>query len=313
MNKPLVTIVGPTGIGKSKLANELAQITRGEIVNADSRQVYQYLDIGTAKPSAIDFKNTPHHLFDIILPNQIFNIAEYQQCAYKKIDEIQSRSGIPYLVGGTGQYVWSVLEGWCIPRIAPDWDLRKKLEVHIETYGKESLFQQLQNIDASAAREIHPNNTRRIIRALEIRINSGQKLIPNKKIPPTYNILVLGLTTDRQTLYNQVDSRIDKILEKGFIEEVKSILDKGFPKNAPAFKSVGYEEALNYIEGKMNLTDMINKIKTRTHKLIRQQYNWFRLNNPNIHWLDLKEDYIFHAAQLINSFIESDEIENGFY
>ena len=211
MNCVLV-ILGPTGAGKSRLALELAEALGGEIVNADSRQVYRYLDIGTAKPSPQDQARVPHHLTDIIDPDQDFSLALFQRLAYKTIEEVLSRKRLPILVGGTGQYIWAVVEGWQVPAVAPDLAFRKEMEAQAAREGYQALFQELQDLAPEAAKRIDPRNVRRVIRALEI---ARHGLPPRQKRAPPYAFAILGLTMSRQDLYARIDQRIDAMIGQG--------------------------------------------------------------------------------------------------
>ncbi|TFG46133.1 MAG: tRNA (adenosine(37)-N6)-dimethylallyltransferase MiaA [Dehalococcoidia bacterium] len=229
VKKKLIAIVGPTGSGKSDLAVKLAQVFPGEVISADSQQLYKFLDIGTAKNNLIERVGVPHHLIDIISPDQDYNLADYQQMVYQLIIQVQSQNKTPYLVGGTGLYVWSVLEGWQVPRVPPNWELRRTLEELAKTEGAAVLHRQLETLDAAAAERIDSRNIRRVIRALEIKLSNLDKSgASQSKQPPPYHMLVIGLTTDRQALYERIDLRVDKMLEKGLVDEVSSILNRGY-------------------------------------------------------------------------------------
>ncbi|MEN8614693.1 tRNA (adenosine(37)-N6)-dimethylallyltransferase MiaA [Dehalogenimonas sp. THU2] len=310
----LIVIVGPTGSGKTDLAVELAKTYPGEVISADSRQIYRYLDIGTAKPSLAERGGVPHHLFDIIDPGQDFNLAEYQGQTYQVIDGIQSSAKLPFLVGGSGLYVWAVVEGWQIPQVAPDWELRNALEKRARDEGADALYQQLVAVDAAAAESIDRHNIRRVIRALEVRLGGGNRAAeaPRKKTPP-YSILIIGLTAERRTLYERVDFRIDKMIESGLVAEVSSVLDKGYAPDTSALKSVGYKEAMSHLRGELDIPAMAERIKAETHRLIRHQYNWFRLIDSRIHWLDIQDDYVARAKELIKGFLEEKSSEYGIY
>ncbi len=307
----LIAIVGPTGSGKSDLGVRLARAFDGEIVSADSRQLFRYLDIGTAKPTREDWARVPHHLIDITDPGRDFNLADYQSLAYRAIADIQSRERLPFLVGGSGLYVWALLEGWQIPRVPPDPALRKTLEEQARVEGGEALYRQLEKLDPAAAGRIDPRNTRRIIRALEI-CDGTQVCAPGKVMPP-YRMLVIGLTADRQTLYRRIDSRVDKMIEKGLVEEVRSVLAMGFPTDAPGLNSVGYKEAVSYLKGELDVNEMAERIKAETHRLVRHQYNWFRLGDSRMHWLDIEADPIGKATDLVATFLKEKNTEHGFY
>ncbi|MEL7562087.1 tRNA (adenosine(37)-N6)-dimethylallyltransferase MiaA [Dehalogenimonas sp. 4OHTPN] len=311
MNR-LIAVVGPTGTGKSALAVELARKFDGAIINADSRQFSRHLDIGTAKLPIEERDNVPHYLIDIIEPSEDYNIAEFQKSANEIIGEVQSRKCIPILVGGSGLYVWSMLEGWQISKVPPDQTLRRALENRAREEGPEALYRQL---DETRALSIDPRNIRRVIRALEIQLRTNQQDSNTaKKIPPPYRILVIGLTCNRAELYRRIDQRVDKMLCNGFVEEVESLLTRGFSSETPGFKSVGYKEAIEYLRGELDYNGLSERIKAETHRLVRQQYNWFRLSDNRIHWFDIAaNEYKPHVNNLVLAFIKEEGIGNGFY
>ena len=310
----LIAIVGPTGSGKSDLALKLARVFDGEIVNADSRQLLRYLDIGTAKPSIKEKASIPHHLLDISSPGHDYNLADFQRLAYQTIDEIQSRGKLPFLVGGSGLYVWTTLEGWQIPQVSPNMGLRQSLEARAKVEGTQTLYDELVELDPEAASQIDLRNTRRVIRALEIRLGTiSGNINPRVKQMPPYRMLVIGLTALRDNLYRRIDARVDKMLEKGLVEEVRSVLDMGFSSDAPGLKSVGYKETINYLKGELDCAEMADRIKAETHRLVRHQYNWFRLNDQRIHWFDVETDYLGGTTQLVTGFLKEKKSEYGFY
>jgi tRNA dimethylallyltransferase len=284
----LVAIVGPTGIGKTELAIRLAQKFNGEIVNADSRQVYLQMDIGTAKPTKEELALVPHHLIDIINPDEDFSLAQYQKLAYDAINSVQSRGKLPFLVGGTGQYVWAVLEGWVIPQVPPDSEFRHSLEQRAEAGEAAELYAELRDIDQAAAGKIDPRNVRRVIRALEV---NRQKPFSQtaRKVPPPFEPLIIGLTLERKELYRRVDARVDEMIARGFVEEVRRLLDMGYSLSLPAISSIGYREIGQYLMGKITLEEAIFKIKTGTHRFIRHQYAWFRLEDKRMRWWEAGE------------------------
>ena len=286
MNK-LVAIVGPTGVGKTRLAIQLAQKFNGEIINADSRQIYRFMDIGTAKPTKEEQSQVPHHLIDIINPDEDFSLATYQQLAYKAINDIQGRGKLPFLVGGTGQYIWAVLEGWLVPKVPPDIEFRRTLEQKAESNASE-LYQELRRLDPVAAEKIDPRNVRRVIRALEV---SRQKPFSQSKgkVPPPFESSIIGLTMERKELYRQVDARVDEMIRHGFMEEVKKLIGMGYNLTLPSMSSIGYREIGQYLQGKTTLEEAIYKMKTGTHRFIRHQYAWFRLKDERIRWFDTRE------------------------
>ena len=302
----LVAIIGPTATGKSRLAVQLAEHHDIEIVGADSRQIYRHMDIGTAKPTQEEQSGVAHHIIDIINPDEAFSLAQYQQLAYRTIDEILSRNKLPLLVGGTGQYVWSVLEGWKIPRVPPDPDYRRYLEEKAGEDGAEALYQQLNGIDPEAAARIDARNVRRIIRALEVYHSTGIPIsrLQQKKSPP-YKVLIVGLTADRDHLYQRTDARIDMMIENGLVSETEKLANMGYEYKLPAMSGIGYRQVGMYLRGELDLDDAVRQIQTVTHRLVRQQYAWFRLNDERIHWFDVEEDVTGKVTALIDNFIKS--------
>ncbi len=294
MNKPntttqplLIVIVGPTGVGKTALAVTLARALGSEIVSADSRQVYRYMDIGTAKPTRHEQAQARHHLIDIVDPDQDFGLATYQTLACRAIDDLRAQKKHPLLVGGTGQYIRAVIEGWIIPRVPPDETLRAQLYADAEQSGPQALYRQLLELDPGAGELIDARNIRRVVRALEVCIKSGRPFSQQRgKNPPPYEIIQIGLTMEREALYHRIDARIDAMLDAGLIDEIKRLLDRGYSWSLPALSSLGYAQLRGYLEGTASRQTCVALIKKDTRRFIRQQYNWFRLNNPAIRWFD---------------------------
>jgi tRNA dimethylallyltransferase len=286
----MIAIVGPTAVGKSELALHLAQYFPVEIISADSRQVYRYMDIGTNKPSLAERTSVPHHVIDVVEPDEDFSLAMYHQLAIEALKAIQQRGKLPLLVGGSGLYVWSLVEGWKIPQVPPDQKLRLQLEAKAEQEGSQSLYQELQDIDPIAAVKINSSNTRRIIRALEIYHTTGQHPSQlQRKEAPSFPILLIGLTRERGELYRRIDWRVDKMIQMGLVEEVEKLLKKGYSPSLPSMSGIGYKQIGQFIRGEMTLPQAIDKIKYETHRLARHQYAWFRLSDSRIHWFDTSE------------------------
>lgn len=302
--KSLIVIVGPTAAGKSQLALQLAQQLNGEIVSADSRQIYRYLDIGTAKPNRQELCLVPHHLIDIIKPDEAFSLAQYQQLANRAIDTICQRKKQPILVGGSGQYLWSVVEGWGIPKSPPDPDLRYKLEERVAKGESEELYRELLICDPIKASGIDRHNIRRVIRALEV--SRTRNLLPNSQPDKSalYNTLIIGLTMNRTELYRRVDSRIDKMIEMGLVEEVKELINMNYGLSLPSMSSIGYRQIGKFLEGRINLEVAIQQIKFDSHRFVRQQYNWFSLKDDRIRWFDVQSKIELEILSLANSFIK---------
>ena len=303
MNR-LLGIVGPTGIGKSHMGIQLAQALGGEIVNADSRQVYRFMDIGTAKPTPQERAMAPHHVIDVVGPNENFSLAQYQQLAVKAIEDIQQRGKLPIVVGGSGQYVWSVLEGWGIPQVAPNPKLRQELEDRAERGGGGQLLEELRDIDPEAAEKIDPRNVRRTIRALEVFNETETPISQLQRMEaPKSDIFVIGLTADREELYRRIDARVDRMIELGLVDEVKRLMSRGFDFTMPALSSIGYRQIGHYLNDELTLPGAIQQIKFETHRFARQQYTWFRLEDTRIHWFDIQRTTDTQIMGPLNRFL----------
>jgi tRNA dimethylallyltransferase len=296
----VVAIVGPTGIGKSRLGLHLASTLGGEIINADSRQVYRSMDIGTDKPGPDQRARVPHHLIDIVDPDESFSLALYQSQASRAIEAITQRGRLPVLVGGSGLYVWAVLEGWAVPEVPPDPELRRRLAERAATEGIEPLYRRLQGLDPVSAGRINPRNLRRIIRALEVYEATGKP--PSQvqgKSPPGFDTLIIGFTAERSRLYGLIDRRVDEMLHRGLVAEVRSLADRGYAFDLPSMSSVGYRQIGRFIRGEMDLPAAVSQIKFETHRFARHQYAWFRLTDPRIRWFDIQDDIETGAVRLV--------------
>ena len=287
MNKsPILAVVGPTAAGKTALSLALAETFSLEIVSVDSRQVYRGMDIGTAKPTLSQQAQVPHHLIDVADPRRNFSLAEYLALARTAIQGVHRSGRVPLLVGGTGQYVWALLEAWQVPSVPPDPKLRRELEAVAESEGVEALHRRLAQIDPSSAERIDPRNVRRVVRALEIYHRTGTPASQlRKRSDSPFHACIIGLTLPRQELYSRIDRRVDSMVEQGWVQEVRALLDGGIPRDRPAMSSVGYGELSAHIQGELSLEEAIRNIKTGTHRYARHQYAWFRPSDPRIHWL----------------------------
>jgi len=285
-----LVIVGPTAVGKTALSLHLAERLDGEVVSADSRLFYRGMDIGTAKPTIEERARVPHHLIDIAEPGETVGLAEFQEQAYSAIADIHARGKLPLLVGGTGQYVRAVVEGWCIPRVPPDPALRAELENQAEREGAQQLHTRLAQLDPNAARRIDPHNVRRVIRALEVCLITGKPISEQqRKQPPPYPVLQIGLTMERAALYARADRRVETMMAAGLEDEVHRLMEAGYGWNLPAMSGLGYAQFRPYFEGQATLEDVMVEIKRATHRFIRHQYNWFRPNDPDIRWFGVTE------------------------
>ncbi len=304
MTQGLIAIVGPTATGKTALAIALAQRLGGEIVGADSRQVYRQMDIGTAKPTAEERALAPHHLIDVIDPDEEFSLAQYLEQAGAALEDVWSRGKQPLLVGGSGQYVWALLEGWRVPRLPPQRELRRELGERADRQGAEALHRELAQVDPKAAARIDPRNVRRVIRALEVHKATGRPISYwQEKGPPPWEVLTLGLTCPRRELYGRIDARVDGMMEAGLVDEVRGLLAMGYSASLPSMSGIGYKQVCQHLAGEMDLATAVARIKTATHRLARQQYTWFRLDDGRIRWLE-GDGAVDEAVALAEQFLE---------
>jgi tRNA dimethylallyltransferase len=284
---PLVMLVGATAVGKTRLALALAGQLPLEIISADSRLLYRGMDIGTAKPSPAEQASVPHHLIDVTDIDKPWSLAEYLESARRIFSEVAGRGRLPVLVGGTGQYVRALREGWQIPPTAPNTTLRDILFDRAAKEGGETLFGELIALDPEAAAFIDPRNVRRVIRALEVVHTTGEPFSQQRrKAPLPFRILVLGLRMHRVALYAQADLRIEAMLNAGWVEEVRGLLEKGYAPTLPPFSALGYREVIRYLRGELPRAECFDAIRYATHGFIRHQVIWFREEDASIHWLD---------------------------
>jgi tRNA dimethylallyltransferase len=248
------------------------------------------MDIGTAKPGKEALSFVPHHLIDIVNPDEDFSLAQYQQLAYRAIEGIHQRHKLAILVGGSGLYIWSVLDGWRIPRVAPNRQFRHNLEAKVSRAGKDELYQELARVDPVAAQRIDPRNVRRIIRALEVYRGAEVPFSQlQRKTTPPFDTLIIGLTADRTELYHRIDLRVDEMIEQGLVDEVKMLVGRGYDFNLPAMSGIGYRQIGMFLRGELTLAAAIQQIKFETHRLVRHQYSWFRLKDDRIKWFDIQK------------------------
>jgi len=300
----LVAIVGPTGVGKSQLALNLAQAFNGEIVSADSRQVYRHMGIGTAKPMPQELTLVCHHLIDIVNPNESFSLSQYQKLAYEAIEDINRRDKLALLVGGSGLYVWSVLEGWQMPEIPPDPKFRQILERTATEASKDKLYQELVKVDPLAARKIDSRNVRRTIRALEVYKATKTPFSQLQyKRAPLFDIFIIGLTMDRAELYRRIDLRVDEMMKRGLVKEVRNLVDMDYDFNLPAMSGIGYKQIGMFLRSEITLEAAIQQIKFETHRFVRHQYAWFRLKDARIHWFDVQARTEPEIMVLLSKFV----------
>ena len=297
---PVVVIVGPTAVGKTEIAIRVAEAIGGEIVSADSRLFYRGMDIGTAKPTPAEHSRVPHHLIDVTDPDQVWSLADFQSAAAQAIMEIQARDRVPFLVGGTGQYIRAVLQGWTLPPQAPDLALRAFLENWADVEGAYGLHHRLALLDPDAAASIDARNVRRTIRALEVIFLSGQRFsVQRQRGASPYSLLMIGLKRPRAELYQRVDQRIQAMLDAGFVDEVRGLLARGYSPDLPTLSAIGYREMIAYLRDRMTLDEAMMQMKRKTRRFVRHQGAWFSEDDPMIHWLEVGPETEFQIEALI--------------
>lgn len=274
-------------MGKTALAIRLAQQWNGEILNADSRQIYRYMDIGTAKPTPDEQAAVPHHLIDLVNPDQTFTVSQFQAAATALIADIQGRGKLPILAGGTGLYITAIMEGWQIPEVPPDPELRAQLEA----MSTAELLTKLRQLDPAGAAVIDGDNPRRLVRAVEVSLLTGRPFSELRtKQPPAYDALYFALTMERAELYARADRRVEILLQRGWIEEVRRLGEMGFPPYLPAMSALGYPQIAAYLRGEINLEQAKTDICHATHHFIRRQYTWLRGHDPGWRWITSTDD-----------------------
>lgn len=290
---PLIAVVGPTASGKTALAVALAGRLRARIaceaVAADSRQIYRLMDVATAKPTRTECALLPHHLIDVVWPDQAYTLAEYQRDATAAIADIHARGRLPLLVGGTGLYVRAVVDGLAIPEVAPQPELRAALEAEARDGGAVALHARLATLDPEAARRIDARNVRRVIRALEVCLATGRPFSEQQGARPTpYRTVLLGLNMPREALYERADRRVDAMMAAGLVDETRALVERGYGWSLPSMSSLGYREMGAYLRGEATLADAVTRLKLDTHAYIRRQLTWFR-PDARIAWLDAEQ------------------------
>ena len=290
--KKLVCVAGPTGSGKTALGIEIAKEFDGEIISADSMQIYREFNIGTAKPSIEEMQGIPHHLIDIVNPDGEFSVKEFVDMANEKIDDIIKRGKLPIVVGGTGLFISSLIDNVQFSEGESDEALRQELSEIAEKKGAEYLHSMLKEFDYDSYLRLHPNNVKRVIRAIEIYKTTGitmtEQIEKSKDIPPAFNLFYIGLNTDREIIYDRINKRVDIMMEKGLLNEVKGLVEKGCSLKNKSMQAIGYKELLLYLEGKLELSEAVDLIKQESRRYAKRQLTWFR-RDERIKWLDIKE------------------------
>ena len=290
---PLILLVGPTAVGKTELAIQLVERLNGEIVSADSRLFYRGMDVGTAKPTPEEQAHVPHHLIDIADPDEILSLAVFQQKARDAIADIHTRNKIPILVGGTGQYIRAVTEGWTPPEVRPDEKLREELGRLKDERGIVWLHDKLHSLDPQAAEKIDARNFRRTIRALEVILTTGKPFSTQRgQSESPYQLITIGLTRPRTELYERVDQRIEMMFANGFLEEVKRLVEKGYSPSLPTMSAIGYRECIRVINGELSEEQAKAEIRRATRVFVRRQANWFKESDPNIKWFGVEASVV---------------------
>lgn len=305
MKEKVVVIVGPTAVGKTKLSVQLAKRLNGEIISGDSMQIYKGMDIGTAKVTQEEMENIPHHLIDIKEPTESFSVAEFQKLVQPLITEINKKGKLPILVGGTGLYINAVLYNYHFADVPSDEKYREQLEKYVEEHGPEALHEKLKSIDPISYAQIHPNNYRRTIRALEVFHVTKQTISQYQAEQATtssYDYVMIGLSMEREQLYERINKRVDTMIEEGLIEEAKSLYRQGVI-DCQAVQAIGYKEIYEYIEGKLTKEEAIEKLKRNSRRYAKRQFTWFR-NKSDAVWFDMTNANFEQKVQEIEQFIE---------
>lgn len=292
-NRTVYIIAGPTAVGKSIIAKYLAKRVRGEIVNCDSIQLYKYLDIGSAKPSKKDMEDVPHHLYGIIDPRDTMTVAQYQKLALRVIDNIIARGKTPILCGGTGLYMNSVLYDMDFAARASDGGKRRKeLEDMAERLGGEYMYEILSGVDPQSAARIHPNNTRKVIRAIEAyESGSNVKDLDECPLREGYDFKLFGITMEREWLYDRINRRVLKLVKSGLLDEIKALMEMGYDETSPALKAIGYKEFFAYYRGEIpELKDAILTVMKNTRHYAKRQLTWLKRYGNMIHWIEIQRN-----------------------
>jgi len=294
--EPVIILVGPTASGKTGVSIELAKLIGGSIVSADSMQIYRYMDIGTAKPDAVERSGISHYMIDEVDPDENFSVAKYRELALKYISEIINEHKRPIVVGGTGLYINSLLYNINFSETICDMELREALQIEAIEKGNRHLYDKLIAIDPEAAAKIHENDVKRIIRAIEVYTHTNRPISEHARlsrlVPPPYNYIVFGLKWDRSKLYERIDKRVDNMLQSGLIREVKNLKALGYDKSITAMQGIGYKEILCYLKGECTLEETVFILKRDTRHYAKRQMTWFN-RLEGIHWLDVEENSDF--------------------
>ena len=305
----VVAIVGATATGKSALALELAEALSGEIISVDSRLLYRGMDIGTAKPTPAARSRVAHHLIDVADPDETWSLARYQEAVYQVVRRILADGHLPFLVGGTGQYMRAVLEGWNPPEEAFDPRIRARLEAEAQAGRGGALVARLEQVDPSSAARIDPRNLRRVIRALEVYEASG---VPasgrSRRQTPVFDAVQIGLALPRPELYDRIDRRVDSMIEAGLVEEVRGLLARGYDRRLPSMSAIGYGEIAAHLAGETDLPEAVRRMRSATRRFVRHQANWFRQTDPSIRWFTPAAGYETDVIKWVRGEVGRDSV-----
>jgi tRNA dimethylallyltransferase len=304
MASRLIAVVGQTASGKSEVAVAIAEESGGEVIGADAYQVYRGLDIGTAKPSPDLRARVPHHLIDVLDPTEELTLRRYLDMARAALEDVWARGRTPVLCGGSGQYVWALIEGWQVPRVAPDEALRQRLEAFAEEQGPEALHARLAESDPAAALRLDYRNVRRVVRALEVIEREGRTLTScQTRVPIEAEVLVIGLRCDREELYRRIDARVEAMFAAGFVREVERLREEGRGEVRPVRSGIGYREVSDYLDGAISLEGAVARTKLATHRLARNQGSWFKDEDARIRWVTAGDDAPAECGALASSWL----------
>ena len=298
----VLCIVGPTAVGKTKMSIELAKQLNGEIISGDSMQIYRGMDIGTAKATMDERQGIPHHLIDEKNPDEPYSVAAFQQTVRAKMEEIKSRGKLPIIVGGTGLYIKSVLYDY---EFAGESESKEVDEAKYGHLSNEELHAKLATVDEAGAKDIHPNNRKRVIRALEIYETSGVKkseMIEKQEHKMIYDACLIGLTDDRTVLYDRINKRVDVMYETGLVEEVKALFDQGIPAESQSIRAIGYKELYDYFKGFISLEESKELIKRNSRRYAKRQYTWFN-NQMDVTWFKVDVKHFDHTIQEVLAYL----------
>lgn len=292
MSNKIIVIVGPTAVGKTYVSIELAKKLGTEIISADSMQIYKGMDVGTAKIKTEEMQGIKHHMIDLVYPDENYSVSDFKREAEKNIDEIISRGKVPVIVGGSGLYVNSLIYDLDFSNAKSNEKLRDYYTYYHKEHGEDALYEKLKKIDPESAEKIHKNNVKRVIRALEVYDLTGRKFSETntdiRKKSSKYDFILIGLSMDRKILYERINQRVDKMINEGLVEEVKSLIDKGFEKNLISMQAIGYKEIIEFLEGNITFEEAVNILKQNTRHFAKRQFTWF-LKDENVKWFDIED------------------------